>query len=186
MRLARILTPECNGYPRRDIRESFSSFSSFSSLIDRFQPLRRESSRPTGDAVLPPPADDCVQVWILQTLSAVVSRFRGQNTILLCLHVRRSGLCYQPDPPVLPTGSVVRISTTLLEGSFTSASVIASSHHSILMNLLSEGLGDTELGDLLRTDGNPTSGLLPLLIQPFVAAGCRRVVPSPFSAHRLA
>ena len=57
----------------------------------------------------------CFQVWILQTLSAVVSRFRGQNTLLLCLHVRRSGLCCQPDPPVLPTGSVVRIPTTLPE-----------------------------------------------------------------------
>ena len=34
------------------------SFSSFSFSIDRFQPLRRESSRPTGDALLPPPADD--------------------------------------------------------------------------------------------------------------------------------
>ena len=50
-----------------------------------------------------------VQVWILRILSAVVSRFRGQNNLLLCLHVRRSDLCCQPDHPVLPTGSVVRI-----------------------------------------------------------------------------
>ena len=35
-------------------------FSSSSSSIDRFQPLRRESSRPTGDALLPPQADDCL------------------------------------------------------------------------------------------------------------------------------
>ena len=74
-----------------------------------------------------------VRPGVVQTLSAVVSRFRGQNTLLLCLHVRRSGLCCQPDPPVLPTGSVVRISTTLPEGSFTSASVIASSDHSVLI-----------------------------------------------------
>ena len=35
-------------------------FSSSSFSIDRFQPLRRESSRPTGDALFPPPADDCL------------------------------------------------------------------------------------------------------------------------------
>ena len=86
----------------------------------------------------------CFRVWILQTLSVVVSRFRGQNTLLLCLCVRRSGLYCQPDPPVLPTGLVVRISTTLPEGSLTSASVIASSDYSVLTTLLSEGLGDTK------------------------------------------
>ena len=35
-------------------------FSSSSSSIDRFQPLRRESSRPTGDTLLPPSADNCL------------------------------------------------------------------------------------------------------------------------------
>ena len=105
-------------------------------------------------------------------------------------------MCCQPDPPVLPTGSVVRISTTRPEGSLTSASVIASDH-SVRTPLLSEGLGDTkpvilvthrlsESGDLLCSDGNPASGLLPLLIQPFIGAGCRGVVPSPFSARPLA
>ena len=86
----------------------------------------------------------CFQVWILQSLSAVVNRFRGQNTLLLCLHVRRSGLCCQMDPPVLQTGSVVRISMTMPEGSLTSASVTASSDHSVLTTLLSEGLGGTK------------------------------------------
>ena len=33
---------------------------SFSSSIDRFQPLRRESSRPMGDTLLPPPLNDCL------------------------------------------------------------------------------------------------------------------------------
>ena len=42
-----------------------------------------------------------------------------------------------------PTGSVIRISTTLPEGSFTSGLVIASSDHSVRMTLLLEGLGDT-------------------------------------------
>ena len=36
-----------------------AEFLSSSSSIDHFQPLCRESSRPTGDALLPPPADDC-------------------------------------------------------------------------------------------------------------------------------
>ena len=96
--------------PPRKLPESSSS----SSLIDRFRPLCRESSRPTGDALLPPPVDDCLCPGV--DTSAVVSRFRGRNTLLLCLHVRRSGLHCQPDPPVLPTGSVVRIFTTLPEG----------------------------------------------------------------------
>ena len=55
-------------------------------------------------------------VWMIQTQPCSVSRFRGQNTLFLCLHVRRSGLCCQPDPPVFPTGSVFGISTTLPEG----------------------------------------------------------------------
>ena len=43
----------------RTLPRKLLEFSSSSSSIDRFQPLRRESSRPTGDALLPPPADDC-------------------------------------------------------------------------------------------------------------------------------
>ena len=35
-------------------------FSSSSSSSDHFRPPRRESSRLTGDALLPPPADDCL------------------------------------------------------------------------------------------------------------------------------
>ena len=35
-------------------------FSSSSSSSDRFRPLRRESSHLTGDALLPPLADDCL------------------------------------------------------------------------------------------------------------------------------
>ena len=40
---------------------------------------------------------------------------RGQNPLGLCLDVRLSGLYCRPDPPVLPTGSALRISTTLPE-----------------------------------------------------------------------
>ena len=42
--------------PPQRVPESSSS----SSSIDRFRPLLRESSRLTGDALLPPPADDCM------------------------------------------------------------------------------------------------------------------------------
>ena len=42
--------------PPRKLPES----SSTSSSIDRFRPLCRESPRPTGDALLLPPADDCL------------------------------------------------------------------------------------------------------------------------------
>ena len=169
----------------RTLQQKLPEFSWPSFSIDRFQPLRGNSSPPTGKALLPRRRiTACFRIWMIQTLPSAVGRFRGQNTLLLCLHVRRSGLCCQLDPPVLPTGSVVRISTTLPEGSLTSASVIASSDHSVLTTLLSEGSGETEpvlrvthryseSGDLLCSDGNPASGLLPLLIQPFVNAGCR-------------
>ena len=53
-----------------------------------------------------------------------MSRFRGQNPLVPGLNMRRSGLCRQPDPPVLPTGSVFRISTSLLERSLTSATPV--------------------------------------------------------------
>ena len=44
----------------RTLPRTLPEFSSSSSSIDRFQPLRQESSRPMGDALLPPPADDCL------------------------------------------------------------------------------------------------------------------------------
>ena len=90
--------------PRNPAKFLSSSFS-----LDRYPPLRGNRSPPVGGALLPPPADDCL--------------FPGlddPNT------ARRSRLCCQPDPPVLPTGSVVRISTTLPERSPTSATVTSS------------------------------------------------------------
>ena len=123
---------ECSAHtPPQKLPESSSS----SSSIDRFRPLCRESSRPTGDALLPPPAVDCLCPG-LDTPDSVGRREPFPNTLLLCLHVRRSGLCCQPDPPVPPTGSVVRILTTLPEGSPNSAVVIASSDHYVRMTLL--------------------------------------------------
>ena len=53
----------CNlsaGSSAHTLPRKLQEFSSFPSSMDRFQPLRRESSRPTGDALLPPPADDCL------------------------------------------------------------------------------------------------------------------------------
>ena len=41
--------------PRTPAKFSSSSFS-----LDRFQPLRGKTSPPTGEALLPPPADDCL------------------------------------------------------------------------------------------------------------------------------
>ena len=51
----RSTEPSTHTPPRR-----LPDFSSSSSSIDRFRPLLRESSRLTGDALLPPPADDCL------------------------------------------------------------------------------------------------------------------------------
>ena len=41
--------------PRNPAKFASSSFS-----LDRFQPLRGKTSLPTGEALLPPPADDCL------------------------------------------------------------------------------------------------------------------------------
>ena len=94
-----------------------AEFSSSSSLIDRSQPLGGKTSPPPGEALLPPPADHCLIPGLEDPNTAV----RGQNPLVTCLHSRRSRLCRQPDPPVLPTGSVFRISTSLPERSLTSA-----------------------------------------------------------------
>ena len=66
-----------------------------------------------------------LRVWVIQTLLRGVNSIRGQNPLGLCLDVRLFGLYCRPDPPVLPTGSALRISTLLLEGSSTSATPVA-------------------------------------------------------------
>ena len=132
-----------------------------------------------------------LRVWMIQTLPCGVSRFRGQNTLLLCLHVRRSGLCCQPDPPVLPTRSVFRISTTLPEGSSTSANVPRPLRRDDFP-IRGTKRDDTSTpcyvqilksGDLLCTGGNPAYGLLPLPIQSRVIAGCRESLQFRRAVH---
>ena len=88
--------------------------------LDRVPPLRGNKSPPAGEALLQPLTDDCVASGL--GLLRGVNSIRGQNPLGLCLDVRLSGLYCRPDPPVLPTGSALRISTPLLEGSSTSAS----------------------------------------------------------------
>ena len=100
-------------------RDSAKDSSPFLSL-DRVPPLRGNKSPPAGEALLQPLTDDCVASGL--GLLCGVNSIRGQNPLGLCLDVRLSGLYCQPDPPVLPTGSALRISTPLLEGSSTSAS----------------------------------------------------------------
>ena len=156
--------------PRYSAKYLSSSFS-----LDRFQPLRGNTSPPVGEALLPPLADDCVvsEVWMIQTLPCGVSCFRGQNPLVLCLHMRRSGQYCRPDTPVLPTGSVFRISTTLPEGSSTSATPVTTGEDgSFQYGLPSGPYKYSESGDLLCTGGNPAYGLLPLPIQARVIAGC--------------
>ena len=95
------------------------------------------------------------RVWMFQTLPGGVSCFRGQNPFVLHLHVRRSGLYCRPDPPVLLTGSVFRISMTLPEGSSTSATPMTPGEGGWLQSgLLSRPYRYSESGDLLCSDGN--------------------------------
>ena len=65
------------------------------------------------------------RVWVIRTLLRGVNSIRGQNPLGLCLDVRLSGFDCLPDPPVLPTGSALRISAPLPEGSLTSAPPMA-------------------------------------------------------------
>ena len=91
-----------------------------------FQPLRGNPSPPAGEALLQPPADDCVASGLGDpNTAACVNSIRGQNPLGLFLDVRQSGLYCRLDSPVLPTGSALRISTTLPEGSSTSATPVA-------------------------------------------------------------
>ena len=105
--------------PRRPAKFSSSSFS-----IDRFQPLRGKTSPPTEEARLPPPADDCLAPGLDDPITAVrCEPFPGSEypsslpacaTVLAVLSAGPSGAS---------DWSVFRISTTLPEGSSTSANV---------------------------------------------------------------
>ena len=75
--------------PPRRLPESSSS----SSSIDRFRPLLRESSRLTGDALLPPPADD----WLCPVVDT-------PYTVGCCKPFPGSGY-----PSSLPECSMVRL-----------------------------------------------------------------------------
>ena len=99
-------------------------------VFESFQLLQRESSRPTGDALLPLLSDYCLFSAVNST--NIVGRcepFLGSeypSSLPACATVQ---LAHQPDPPVLPTGLVVRISMTLPQGSLTSASVRTSARY---------------------------------------------------------
>ena len=67
-----------------------------------------------------------LRVWVIRSLLRGVNSIRGQNPLGLCLDVWPSGFYCLPDPPVLPTGSALRISAPLPEGSSTSAPPLAS------------------------------------------------------------
>ena len=121
------------------------------------------------------------RVWMIQTLPCGVSCFRGQNPLVLCLHVRQSGLCYRPDPPVFPTGSVIRISTTLPEGSSTSAMPVNPGEDGSLQSgLPNRPYKYSESGDLLCTGENLAFGLLPHPIQDLVIARCLELLRLQF------
>ena len=110
---------------------------------------------------------------MIHTLLCGVSCLRGQSPFVLYQHVRQSGLCCRPDPPVLPTGSVFRISMTLPVGSSTSATPVTPGEDGSLQSgLPSRPYRYSESGDLLCSGGNPAYGSLPHPIQGPVIAGC--------------
>ena len=147
-----------------------AKFSSFSFLLDRFQPLRGNTSPPAGEALLPPPADDCV-----------VSGLDDPNTAVRC------GLFPGSESPCsLPAYATVRVVLSagpsgasdwvgfqdLYEGSSTSATPVPPGEDgSVQSGLPSVPYKYSESGDLLCTGGNPAYGLMPLPIQARVVAG---------------
>ena len=104
---------------------------------------------------------------MFQTLPGGVSCFWGQTPFVLYLHVRWSGMCCRPDPPVRPTGSVFRISTTLPEGSSTSPTPVTPGEDGSLQSgLPSRPYRYSESSDLLCSDGNPHKDCCLILFSP--------------------
>ena len=84
-------------------------------------------------------------------------------------------------PPVFPTGSVIRISTTLPEGSSTSAMPVNPGEDGSLQSgLPNRPYKYSESGDLLCTGENLAFGLLPHPIQDLVIARCLELLRLQF------
>ena len=98
--------------PRDSAKDSSPSLS-----LDRVQPLRGNTSPPAGEALLQPPADDSVASGLGDPNTAAwCEQYPGSESLGICLDVRLSGLYCRP---------ALRISTTLPEGSSTSATPVA-------------------------------------------------------------
>ena len=122
-----------------------------------------------------------LRVWMIQTLPCGASRFRGHNTLLLCLHVLSAGpsgasdwvgfqdlydtargiidLCECPIRKTIPLCRLFHWRDP--EGPRGTTPVLRVTYNY------------TKCGDLWCTGGNPAYGLLPLPIQSRVVAGCR-------------
>ena len=108
-----------------------------------------------------------LRIWVIRTLLRGVNSIQGQYPLGLCLDVRPSGFY------CLPTGSALRISAPLLEGSLTSAPPVAPGEGGWLHTGLPSRLCRySESGDLLCTDGNPAYGLQPHPLQSPDSTGC--------------
>ena len=134
--------------PRRPAKFSSSSFS-----LDRFQPLRGKTSPSTGEALLPPPADDCLILCL-----------DDPNTAVRCETL--AGSEYPSSLPACPTVRAVLsagpsdasdwVSTTLPEGSSTSAAPVTPGEDGSLPSEVPSCLYRySESGDLLCSHGNP-------------------------------
>ena len=181
----------------RTLSRKLSEFSSSSSSIDRFRPLRRESSRPRVDALLPPPADDCLFPGV-DTPNTVgrCEPFPGSeypSCLPACATVR---LVLSAGP----SGASDRVGCQDLYDTAGGITYLCISH-SLVRPFRSD---DSPIRRIRRYETRATSppryaqvfgvrrsavfrwkpGIG--IMQPFVGVGCRGVVPSPFSARHLA
>ena len=152
--------------PPRRLPKSSSS----SSSIDHFRPLLREPSRLTGDALLPPPADDCL-------CPAVDTPY----TVGRCKPFPGSGY-----PSSLPKCSMVRL---LLSAGPSGASDWVGNQDvcNTAGGITSLWIGRRLVGPF-RSDDSPIRRMetrhRDCCLFLFGGTGCRSVVPSPFSARR--
>ena len=149
--------------PRDSAKYSSSSFS-----LDRFQPLRGNTSPPAGEARLPPPADDCV-----------VSGLDDPNTVVRCeLFQGSESLCSLPAcatvRAVLSAGPSGASDWVGFQDLYDTARGIIDlcKDGQLQSGLPSRPYRYSESGYLLCSGGNPAYGSLLHPIQGPVIAGC--------------
>ena len=151
-----------------------ATFSSSSFSLDRFQPLRGNTSPSTGETLLPPPADDCLIPGLDDPNTAVrCEPFPGSESscsLPACATVRA---VLSAGPSGAPNWVGFQDLYDTARGIFDLCNARdPGGGRSVQSGRPSRSCKYSESGDLLCTDGNPAYVLLPLPLQAWVAARC--------------